>query len=200
MTATDSSAGRSRTAAARALSILGHPALLLPAAAVFGAARNGAPPSVLRAVATASLVVAAAVMIYSLVQVRAGRWAHVDASIPRERNQLNLVLALLLFGAAGALWWLGQPRALSAGLAVAGLLVVLAALLRRWLKVSLHAGFAVLAAAFAWPSLAATAAVLALAAGVAWSRLVLARHTPYEVAVGMALGAAAAVAFRLAVA
>jgi len=199
VTATDSSAGRSRTAAARALSILGHPALLLPAAGVFGAARNGAPPAVLRAVAAVSLAVAAAVMVYSLVQVRAGRWSHVDASVPRERNQLNLVLALLLLGAAGALWWLGEPLPLFASLAVAGALVVLAALLRHWLKVSLHAGFAVLAAAFVWPSLAGTAAVLALAAGVAWSRLVLARHTPAEIAVGMALGAAAAVAFRLAV-
>ena len=166
---------------------------------MFSAAGNGAPPAVLRAVAAASLAVAAAVMVYSFVQVRAGRWSHVDASDPRERSQLNLVLALLLLGAAGALWWLGQPQALCAGLAVAGTVVVLAALLRRWLKVSLHTSFAVLAAAFAWPSPAATAAVLALAAGVAWSRLVLARHTRGEVAMGMALGAAAAVAFRLAV-
>jgi membrane-associated phospholipid phosphatase len=80
---------------------------------------------------------------------------------------------------------------------LAGAVVVLASLLRRWLKLSLHAAFAVLAAALLWPAVLATLGVLALAAGVGWSRLVLQRHTRQEVVAGLLAGAAAGVAFRV---
>jgi hypothetical protein len=113
--------------AARALSVIGHPALLMPAAVAGSAAANGAPPRVLQLALAASVAVAACVILYSLVQVRAGRWSHVDASVPRERSQLNLVLCMLLFGAAGLLWWSGQPRLLPLGLGLGGAMVVAAA-------------------------------------------------------------------------
>lgn len=61
---------------------------------------------------------AVSVGVYSLVQVRSGRWAHMDASIPQERRQLNLFLVFLLFGCAALLWWSGQPRPAFMGLAV----------------------------------------------------------------------------------
>jgi hypothetical protein len=143
----------------------------------------------------AAVAIALCVIAYSLVQVRAGRWSHVDASVPRERSQLNLVLCMLLFGAAGLLWWSGQPRLLSLGLGLGGAMVVAAQLLRRWLKLSLHAAFAVFAAALWWPNAAGAAVVLLLAAAVSWSRLALRRHTGIEVTAGLLAGAAAGCAF-----
>ena len=183
------------TTAARALSVVGHPALLMPAAVAGSAAANGAPPRVFHLGLAAAVTIALCVIAYSLVQVRAGRWSHVDASVPRERSQLNLVLCVLLFGAAGLLWWSGQPRLLSLGLGLGGAMVVAAQLLRRWLKLSLHAAFAVFAAALWWPNAAGAAVVLLLAAAVSWSRLALRRHTGIEVTAGLLAGAAAGCAF-----
>jgi hypothetical protein len=181
---------------ARALSVIGHPALLMPAAVAWSASARGAPPPVLHLAVSASIAVALAVGAYSLWQVRAGRWSHVDASVPGERRQLNVFLVLLLFGVSGALWGFGQPLLVSLGLGLGGALVLAAHLLRRWLKVSLHASFAVYAAALLWPAALAVGAVLLLAAAVSWSRLALRRHTPAEVLAGLAAGAAAGWVFN----
>ena len=185
-----------RLACARALSIVGHPALLMPAAVVLSAVGRQAPAGTVAAAVAATVFVALAVIGYSLLQVRAGRWSHVDASVPRERGQLNLFLVALLFATAAVLWWQGQPPSLAVGLAAGGLLVALAYALGRWLKMSLHVSFAVFAAALLWPDLAALGAVMLLAAGVAWSRLVLRRHTPLDVAVGGLAGGAAGLGFQ----
>jgi hypothetical protein len=102
---------------------------------------------------------------------------------------------MLLFGAAGLLWWSGQPRLLPLGLGLGGAMVVAALLLRRWLKLSLHTAFAVFAAALWWPHAGGAALVLLLAAAVSWSRLALRRHTVAEVAAGLLAGAAAGASF-----
>ncbi|MDZ7875417.1 MAG: hypothetical protein U5N27_21400 [Rhizobium sp.] len=179
------------------LSVLGHPALLMPAAMAASASSAGLPPPWLRAALATAVVVTLIVGLYSLRQVRTGRWTHVDASQPHERSQLNLFLALLLCCAAALLWALGQPAAVAAGPVVIALPVLVAQLLRRWLKVSLHAAFALFAAALVWPHAALTLGAVGLAAGVAWSRLVLRRHTLAEVALGLLLGAAFGVGLRL---
>lgn len=187
-------------AAARALSIVGHPAVLMPVAVAAAASGPGAPPQLLRVALGTAVAVAVIVGLYSLWQVRRGRWAHVDASHPAERSQLNLVLAGLLCAAAALLWALGQPPAVAAGPLLAALLVLLTHALRRWLKVSLHAAFALFAAALVWPHLPGTLAIAALALGVAWSRLVLHRHTLAEVLTGLLFGAAFGAALRLSLA
>ncbi len=184
------------TAAARALSVLGHPALLMPLALALAGQGAGAPPRLLSAGLGTALAVAAVVGAFSLWQVRRGRWLHVDASQPHERLRLNRFVLLLLCAAALLLWALGEPQALAAGPLLAALLVLLAHLLRRWFKVSLHAAFAVLAVALVWPALPATPALALLAGGVAWSRCVLARHTWAEVLIGLALGAAVGAALQ----
>jgi len=184
-------------ATARALSIVGHPAVLMPVAVAAAASGPGAPPQLLRVALGTAVAVAVIVGLYSLWQVHRGRWAHVDASHPAERSQLNLVLAGLLCAAAALLWALGQPPAVAAGPLLAALLVLLTHALRRRLKVSLHAAFALFAAALVWPHLPGTLAIGALALGVAWSRLVLRRHTLAEVLTGLWLGAAFGAALRL---
>lgn len=185
-----------RQALARLLSILGHPALLMPLAVVGSAFARGAPAPVLQAAALASAAVAAGVGVYSLRQVRAGRWQHMDASVPRERGQLNRFLVLLLAGMAAMLWWSGQPPVVAAGLGIGAGVVALAHLVRWWLKVSLHAAFGAFAAGLAWPGLLAMVVLALLAVGVGWSRLVLNRHTRAEVLLGLALGGVAGLVFQ----
>jgi membrane-associated phospholipid phosphatase len=184
------------TLAARVLSVLGHPGLLVPAAVAVAASGADVPPQLMPVALTTAVAVTVIVGLYSLWQVRAGRWAHVDASHPHERRQLNLFLAALLGGAAMLLWALGQPMTVALGPLLAGLVVGLTHLLRRWHKVSLHAAFAVFSVALVWPQPALTPALALLAVGVAWSRLVLRRHTLPEVLLGLLFGAAGAAAFR----
>lgn len=181
-------------ALARAVSIAVHPALVMPAVVFLGVSRNvplrAAAPAVLSAVA-----VAAAVMIYSAVQVRMGRWAHVDASVREERQELNLFLAIVLALVASALWLTGRPWGVVAGVASAATLVGVAHAARRQLKISLHVAFAAFGAAFLWPRAGAMGLMLGLAVAVGWSRLVLGRHEPREVMAGGVLGIAVGVLF-----
>ena len=104
----------SRLFAARALSIIGHPALLMPIAIAAAAAAAEAPPQLLRVAFGSAVAVAAVVGLFSLWQVRAGRWLHVDASRPSERRQLTRLLAVLLGAIALALWASGQTSAVAA--------------------------------------------------------------------------------------
>lgn len=177
---------------ARAVSVLGHPLLVLPSALLLPAALTGAPGTA--QVATGCALAAAIVLGWSYWRVRQGHWAHVDASQARERGTLNRFLLVLL--AAGALLALASPwPALPLRLALSAAIVALALLLSRRCRLSLHLAFAVYAAALlmAW-SWWAGAAMLAFAAVVAWSRLALARHTPRDLVAGGLAGAGAGLA------
>lgn len=186
-----------RYTAARVLSIVAHPALLVPLSAVGVAVNRGASPAVVQTAAQASIGVAAAVMVYSLVRVRSGRWSHADASRPAERMQLNVFLVgALLAGAAYAVAS-DQPRGVVEGLLLSASLVVVALLLRGWLKLSLHVAFAAFAALLWWPTAAATAGLLLVAAGLAWSRLYLQRHTAADVLTGATAGVVAGLVFQV---
>lgn len=186
-----------RTFVARTLSLIGHPAILTPVAAMLSAMTKGVPIQALQLLVLVSLCLGASVITYSWIQVRTGRWRHVDASVPRERRHLHSVLLLLFFGVAAVLRVSGQPLRMVLGLACCGLLIVLAWLFRRRLKVSLHASFAIFAAALLWPDMASTFVVLLLALAVSWSRLVLRRHTRQEVVFGLLSGGMTGLAFNL---
>ncbi len=184
-------------AAARVLSIVGHPGLLMPVAVPLAAQQRGAPVQDLWLGAASALAVALVVALYSLRQVRAGRWLHVDASAPAERLHLNLFLAGLLLAAALALWLTTRSQVLAAGLGTSGAIVLAALALRRHMKLSLHCAFGTYAAALTWPAWPALAGLAVLALAVAWSRLQLQRHTRREVLAGLGIGALAGLAFNL---
>lgn len=186
-----------RTVIAHALSIAGHPALVMPLAAGLSAALGGASPSLTRPVLLAAGGVAAAVMVYSVVQDRRGKWADGDASAPEERSQLNLFLAPLLAGAAVWAGWSGQPEALAAGLGLAAAVVAMGLAASRWLKLSRHSAFAVFAASLFWPELRLLFLGLGLAVLIAWSRPHLSRHTVGDIVAGGLASAAAGGGFQI---
>ena len=82
-----------------------------------------------------------------------------------------------------------QPMVYARGCLAAMLLVSGGWLLNRWLKPSMHAGFAMMTASALW-LLSARLAILAMlfAIAVGWSRVALRRHTVIEVCVGLGLG------------
>jgi membrane-associated phospholipid phosphatase len=181
---------------ARIVSILGHPLLSLPAAALLLTAHGGADPTRLSALALGLGAIALGVMGYSRWQVRRRRWRHVDASGRGERRSLNRFLLLLFAISALATWALASQREFALGLALSALLVAAAMLSARWCKLSLHVAFAmyasVLLVQLSW---LACAAGIAFTIAVAWSRLVLDRHAPRDLAAGAIAGLLAGIAF-----
>lgn len=179
---------------ARAISILGHPMLVLPLAAVVLALAKGHGRLALW-IAVGFAGFATVVMAYSWWQVRRGSWAHVDASGQGERRSLNRFLLVVLTASAALAFWSGAPRELALGLALSALMVLVAIRTARWWKLSLHMAFVIYAALLLvqiawWASLLG----LAFAAAVAWSRLHLQRHVPLDLVAGACTGALAGIA------
>lgn len=188
-------AGRMSLPFARALSIFGHPMLVLPVAVLLIVlARGDARTAVASGMAFATF--AALVMGYSWWQVRRGRWSHVDASATHERRALNRFLLVALTAGAWLVAWRGGQPLLALGLALSAAMILTAMLTARWCKLSLHLAFIVFAACLlrelgtAWMFVA-----LSFAAAVAWSRLALERHTRRDLVAGAVTGAAAGLAF-----
>ena len=176
-------------AIARALSVVGHPLVVVPAAVVtlVSQARTPSPVSIVIIVCT----VAGAVVAFSIWQVRRGRWRDTDASAPPERRSLNTFLAVILLLAAAVAYFRADMRALALGLGLTAALILAAIVSSRWLKVSLHASFAAFATALLWPlNILYVVIGAVVAAGVSWARVALGRHTLMEVVTGLLLGVA----------
>lgn len=176
---------------ARAVSILGHPMLVLPLTVMAVAAVRG-EAGMLATMAIGFGLFAAVVMAYSWLQVKRGRWGHVDASQRKERSALNRFLLVALLASTLLALVRSWPHELVLGLGLSAALVAFALLTARWCKLSLHLTFVVFASlllcSISWW---AGAAALAFAAAVAWSRLRLQRHVRRDLLAGAAAGAVA---------
>jgi membrane-associated phospholipid phosphatase len=182
---------------ARAVSIVGHPVVLVLVAALIAASTRGASLQQLRLIGGALVTLGVIVLGYSWLQVRAGRWSHVDASVRNERNSLNGFLVVLCLLSSALLWFLTRRPHMSVALALSGALIVTALITARWVKVSLHAAFAAFATALLWPIKLAVVAGVLVTAAVVWSRLVLGRHIAADVIAGLLLGVTAGVAYQV---
>lgn len=180
---------------ARAVSIFGHPMLVLPMAVLaIALARGDTGTAAWSALGFGAFAVL--VMGYSRWQVSRGRWTHVDASATDERSTLNRFLLVALTAGALLVAWRGGQPLFALGLALSATMILVAMLTARWCKLSLHLAFVVFAACLlrelgtAW-----MLAALLFASAVAWSRLALQRHTPRDLVAGAAIGALAGFAF-----
>lgn len=183
---------------ARAISIVGHPMLALPLAALALTLARGQYRTALW-MAVGFSAFAALVMGYSAWQVGHGRWSHVDASSTGERRSLNRFLLLSLLVSTGLAAAFPRSGELTLGLGLSAAMVLFAQLTARWWKLSLHMAFItfatglLLAGAVWWAGLIA----MVFVALVAWSRLTLQRHVPRDLLAGLAVGAAAGIVFAV---
>jgi len=169
----------------------------MPVAALIAASTRAASLQQLRLIGGALVTLGVIVLGFSWWQVRSGRWSHVDASVRKERNSLNVFLGALCLLSAVLLWLLTRRPYMSVALALSGALVVVALTIARWVKVSLHAAFAAFATALLWPNKVAVVVGVLVTAAVVWSRLVLGRHVAADVTAGLLLGAAAGGGYQL---
>lgn len=175
-------------ALARWISVLAHPFVMASLMALAAGVRSALLVALFTVVPLAVLMA---------LQVRSGRWHNVDASRPSERPALFAIAGLGLLGLAVYLAFAQPASPLLRGLLAPVGLLGGAALVNRWVKASLHVGFAVLAAAtligigssLGW-------ALVPVVPVLGWSRLVLGRHRPADLAAGGFLGLAASVFSR----
>lgn len=168
--------------------------MIMPAAVV--CATRHADAGVRSAALSLVAVAVAGVMLYSVYKARSGAWSHIDASEKHERSQLNRFASFALLAFAGVLMLTGSHPRMVAAIGLSGALILAGHLLKGRLKPSLHVAFAAFAAGIVWPDAVPVAALLAATAAVAWSRLVLCRHSASDVVVGAALGLVCGVAFQ----
>ena len=173
------------TIAARAVSIVLHPFLVLAALALLAAWR--VDPASLARTALGIGVAIAIVSVFIWQRRRGGHWQTIDASRRQERPLLY-GLALLVAGGYW-LWMGGRASATSNGVLAAVAMLCVAGIANRWIKLSLHMASLSFAAVAAWPLWPAAAIVtLATIPLLGWARLKMARHTVPEVLGGIVLG------------
>ena len=173
--------------AARALSVAGHPFLLIPLTI---------------AVTTRSVrwgVVIALTTIVPLLaitarNVRRGAWSDFDVSRRDQRIGLYVAAIPLLLVGAAVFYLLGASPRLLRGFVAAAAMFAAGVAANRFLKISLHmmcAAFCAVLVAWQFPQSAPFVVLFALA--IAWSRWRLERHSIAEIVSGIAIGAAAGV-------
>jgi hypothetical protein len=174
-------------AAARWISIVAHPFVMtgvVIAAATMRHSQGQAGQSLL---VGAAIIVPLAVLMVS--QVRRGRWMNVDASRPSERPLLYAVALGAMAVTVGSLYMLVPGSFLLRGMSVMTMFMVVAGVLTRWVKVSMHVAFVALAATTlsligSWSGYV----LIGVVPLMCWSRLALARHRPHELVAGCFLG------------
>jgi hypothetical protein len=183
---------------ARWISIIAHPFVMVVAMVGTTAARFRPANEMAANIGIVVLFAVVPIALLTVRQVRRGAWGNVDASHVRERP---LLYAVGIGGLGALVAYLAIWRSdsfLLRGSSVALGVVVLCAIITRWVKVSLH----VTAAALAATGLILTGSVsgwilAAVVPFLIWSRLVLGRHKPLEVALGVMIGIGGGIVMRL---
>jgi membrane-associated phospholipid phosphatase len=180
--------------AAQIVSVIGHPFVLLPLTVVIAALHNASPA---RAFTTGAITVLATVFPLLFIirrQVKAGKWSDHDVSERSERGNFYTILIAVVALACVIFWFLDFPLALLLGMIISLFLLVAAMIINRRSKISLHLIFA----SYCAVSLTAVgfwtgACFILLAVAVAFSRVILRRHTTAQVVSGALLGASAGI-------
>jgi membrane-associated phospholipid phosphatase len=179
-----------RREAARWISILGHPFILIPALVAAVTVRRLPPEQVVRVVGIVVLVSVVPMLLLIARRVRSGAWTNYDVSVREQRTGMYPAALAITAASVLVLAWTRVPRSILHGVLATLLLIGIASLVNLRLKISLHTAFAVFTAvALLAVSRGLAAGGLALALAIAWSRLELGRHTVPEVVGGALLGA-----------
>ena len=175
---------------ARWISMAGHPFSFIALLVVVAGSKRYGFGEAARLITVTAIVLIIPLWMFMWRKWRSGDWKTIDASDPRDRPSYYGVALLFVGLLAGCFAFVEGGSFMLRGCAATALLLGLAAILNRWIKLSNHVAFAMFTGvvlsrfALGWGL-----GVLLLAPLVAWSRLALSRHTPQEIFGGMVLGA-----------
>lgn len=173
----------SSTALARALSVAGHPFLLVPLTVA----------ALTRSLFWSAIIAASTVVpLLAIIarNVRRGRWSDFDVSRHEQRSGLYHYGLPLIAVCFALLWYLGAHPRLLRGVGAGGVMFAAALLGNRYLKISMHmmsAAFCAVMLTYIYPAFLVP--IVAFTAAIAWSRRKLDRHTWSEILVGTLFGA-----------
>ena len=177
-----------RTLAARCISILGHPLVLL-SLLVLSLHLRTSPQNVLPLTFAFALVVLLPLGLLIWRSRASGRWRTVDASDKADRPVLYLTIAAVLIGAGAYFHFVEHSALFVRGCFVVGAMMLVAFALNYWIKFSLHVAFASFCGLLLGAvQLRAGLLILLCLPALIWSRLVLSRHVLSETIGGLILG------------
>jgi membrane-associated phospholipid phosphatase len=166
------------------LSLVGHPFVLVPLTIAFMVR----PAKLAIAIATCMVVAMLAVIAW---RVASGRWSDYDVSDAQQRHGFYPVALLIVIVTTIVSWLLHMPPGFLRGMFVAIGMLATGAVLTRYTKVSLHVMIgAFCATILSTVDIRAALLVGLLVLAVAWSRVVLRRHTVTQVILGAIMGGA----------
>ena len=185
---------RRRVDIARAVSIAAHPFVVALVLVGVAAGKLHGLAAAAQLIGLTAVILVLPLWMFVWRKWRSGQWETVDASTVRDRPGLYAVALMLLALLAAIIGLLrGWDPILRGCTTIAGM-VAAAAILNRWIKLSLHVAFLTFATVVLlrldWRFGAALAVIVP---PLAWSRLILARHTWQEVLGGASLGVTAGV-------
>jgi hypothetical protein len=141
------------------------------------------------------LAVIAPTGVLLFLGVRSGRWRDADVSVREERKHFYPIAIPLSALGTIVMWLMNAPRGVLRGGVITLLLLMSAAIINHWSKISLHTLFATYCTVILFRvNIFCGSAALILAALVFWSRLFLSRHTISENISGVALGTVGGIA------
>jgi membrane-associated phospholipid phosphatase len=182
---------QTRSTLATALSLFGHPFVLLPVTVTLVSLKDVPPARALVIGASAAIAIVAPLLVMIRRKVKGGQWSDHDVSDPAQRHSFYPGALAILSLACVLLWLAGMPAMVVRGCVVSVALLVVGMLITRRSKISLHMIFGgYCATLIGGVSLLLGGVAFALIAAVAWSRVALGRHSLGQVVAGTALGVA----------
>jgi membrane-associated phospholipid phosphatase len=170
-------------------SVLGNPLLI---SIIFLSAfclRLLDPSRAIKVIAALACLLFVPISLWIQRRVRSGHYSDFDVSRREDRTRMYPIILGLNLLSTAMLCLTHQPSALSLGMLSVSLMIGVAFLTNRWIKISLHAAFSFFFALAAIKiSLSWVAPMLIFAALVASSRLILKRHRAHELVMGATLG------------
>ena len=174
---------------ARWISIVGHPFtfVVLLVAIVSWKMHGGQQAFRTTGIVVAAMLVPLGLFIWNRYSL--GHWETVDASAPADRPALYTAAFLLLIPVGVYFTLRESGTGMVRGLAAVAILIGILAGVNRWIKLSVHITIATFAAVIiTWFIPALGVALLLFLPFLAWSRLMLSRHSIAEVSGGFLLG------------
>ncbi len=177
-----------KTSVARVISIAGHPFVLLPLL-IFLPLFQSDVGGALRTTLIFGCIVVIPLGLLIWRSCASGEWRTVDASDKANRPVLFKATILVLIVVSAYFHFVERAPQVVRGCIVSSAMLLLAAGLNRWIKISLHLTFACFCGVLlATVRLNYGLPVLLLVPPLIWSRLVLSRHIVSETIGGVILG------------